>query len=238
MTLLALETTTEISSVTLHDEKGMIGSVQIRHGLNLSGQILSGIHFLLDRSNLTLHSVDLFGVDLGPGSFTGLKIGVTLAKTLAHVLCRPLVACTAFEACAVNAPAEMPLLVVLPARKDALYVQWLRREDVNLLPKATSKAEMVTETDLVNWLHWTLPRKKQMVCVLGAGAWRHKVLLRASLPNAIMLPVDYPHAEQVAQICAKKQQSGETVHPFSLVPLYIQPPSINLTGLKGTAGPA
>lgn len=238
MTLLALETTTEISSVALHGEKGVTGSVQIRHGLNLSGQILSGMHFLLDRFNATLQSIDLFGVDLGPGSFTGLKIGVTLAKTLAQALHRPLVACTAFEVCAVNAPLEMPLLVILPARKDALYVQWLRREDMNSPPKAISEAEMVTETDLASWLHRTLPYKKQAACVLGAGAWQQEALLRTNMPNAIMLPVDYPHAEQVAQICAKKQQSGETVHPFSLVPLYIQPPSVNLTGLKGGVGPA
>jgi len=237
MTLLALETTGEISSVALLDEKGVMGSAQIRHEFNLSGQILNSTHFLLERLNLTLEAVGCFGVDTGPGSFTGLKIGVTLAKTWAYALNKPLVSCTAFEACALSAPAGVPLLVMLPARKDAVYAQWLRREHKNPCPVAIREAEMVLNTELTDWMHRTLPDKKQAVCVLGAGAWRHETRLRASLPKALWLPVFHPQAEHAAQICARKLQSGETAHSFSLVPLYIQSPSINLTGLKGAAGP-
>jgi tRNA threonylcarbamoyladenosine biosynthesis protein TsaB len=235
MTLLALETTGETGSVALLNEKGLLGSVQIRHEMNLSGQILNSTRFLLDRLKLDLQAIDLFGVDTGPGSFTGLKIGVTLAKTWAHVLHKLLVSCTAFEACALNAPAKVPVLVVLPARKDAVYAQWLRREE-DSIPEALSSAEMILETDLTAWLRQTLPSKKQASYVLGAGAWRYEASLRINLPNAFWLPVYQPQAEQVAQICIRKQQSGETTHPFSLVPLYIQSPSINLTGLKEIAG--
>ncbi len=216
-TLLAIESTGALCGVALVQDGALLGSVRLRHGLNLSGNLLHATEWLLGRHALRLQAVDAFAVDVGPGSFTGLKIGVMLAKTWAHALERSLVAVSAFEACAALAPAGVALLVALPARRDALYLQRFN---------PTSEPAMVKQAHLADWLERTGAQAQSPLMVMGtAQAWDW---LQPLLPDALWLPTECPDPAGVAQVGWQRLQKGETVHPFSLTPLYIQPPSITL----------
>jgi tRNA threonylcarbamoyladenosine biosynthesis protein TsaB len=217
-TLLAIESTGAICGVAVLQQGMLLGSIRLRHGLNLSGNLLHATDWLLQRHQLTLQQVDAFAVDVGPGSFTGLKIGVMLAKTWAHALDKPLVAVSAFEACAALAPKELPLLIALPARRDALYLQWL--------PLEASTPAMVRQAHLPDWLARTRPPDASRPLVIGtaqACEW-----LKPLLPDAYYQLVECPDPVGVAQAGWQRLLAGETVHPFRLTPLYIQPPSITL----------
>jgi tRNA threonylcarbamoyl adenosine modification protein YeaZ len=137
--LLAIEATGAVCGVALVDDGALAGAARLAHGLNLSGSLLHAAEWLLARRGLSLAQVDAFAVDVGPGAFTGLKIGAMLAKSWAHALGKPLVAVSAFEACAAQMPAGAPTLVALPARRDALYLQWLLPADAGSAP-ATGRA--------------------------------------------------------------------------------------------------
>ncbi|MFN7017427.1 MAG: tRNA (adenosine(37)-N6)-threonylcarbamoyltransferase complex dimerization subunit type 1 TsaB [Fimbriimonadales bacterium] len=220
--LLALEATGEVSGVALLRDGALVASVRLAHGMNLSGNLLHGIEWLLQRCGLTLVQVDAFAVDVGPGAFTALKIGVTMAKSWAHALSKPLIAVSAFEACAAEMPAA-PTLVALPARRDALYLQWLMPR-LNEYPVPLSKPVFVVQNALAEWLAQHIPPGD---CLQAVGPERAREWIRAILPTLRWKHLDSPPAEGVAHVGWQRLSVGETVHPFSLVPLYIQPPSIH-----------
>jgi tRNA threonylcarbamoyladenosine biosynthesis protein TsaB len=215
-TLLAIESIGAICGVAVLQQGVPLGSIRLRHGLNLSGNLLHATDWLLQRCQLMLQQVDAFAVDVGPGSFTGLKIGVMLAKTWAHALHKPLVAVSAFEACAALAPKSLPLLVALPARRDALYLQWMQSD--------ASTPAMVRQAHLPDWLARTRPPHAPQPLIIGtAQAWEW---LQPLLPDAPYQLIECPDPVGVAQAGWQRLLEGETVHPFRLTPLYIQPPSI------------
>lgn len=224
--LLALESTGAICGVALAQGDTLLGSVRLRHGLNLSGNLLRATDWLLQRHQLHLEQVDAFAVDTGPGSFTGLKIGVMLAKTWAQALEKPLIGVSAFEACAALAPEGTPLLVALPARRDALYVQLLPPRGLDAQAAIASPPAMVKQSHLPEWLGRLLEGGELSQKLLVMGVAQAREWLLPLLPDALFQLVECPEPEGVARAGWRCFQRGETVHPFSLTPLYIQPPSI------------
>lgn len=226
ITLLALEATSTLCGVALVQGGALLGSVRLAHGLNLSGSLLHATKWLLQRHNLALAQVDAIAVDVGPGAFTALKIGVTMAKTWAHALGKPLIAVNAFEACACSMPADVPTLVALPARRDALYLQWLTPRHY-AVPDALCEPAFITQGALGEWLtqHTPAPQPLQAIGAPHARQW-----IDPHLPQLRWTLLDSPSPEGVAYIGWRKWQAGAIVHPFSLTPLYIQPPSIHVKG--------
>ncbi len=225
-TLLALEATGVISGVALVRNGALLGSVRLAHGMNLSGNLLHAVEWLLQRFSLTLAQVDAFAVDVGPGAFTALKIGVMIAKSWAHALNKPLIAVSAFEACAVTMPAGTPTLVALPARRDALYLQWLTPHPDDL-PTPLGEPAFVTQSALAEWLAQYAPQELPLQAV---GSERARMWIADALPYLRWQLIDSPSPEGVAQAGWRRLLAGETVHPFSLTPLYIQPPAIHTIG--------
>ncbi len=224
MTLLALESTASVAGVALVQEGKLLGSVRIRHGLNLSGNLLHATEWLLGRASLRLGQVSAIVVDVGPGAFTGLKIGVMIAKSWAHALGAELVAVDAFSAVASLTPAGLTTLVALPARRDALYLRWcVPRLDAE--PELLGEPAMIVQGALGEWVARTRP-PEEVVQVVGterAYGW-----LSPLLPSARWQLQEAPSPEGVAGVGWYRWRQGKTVHPFQLVPMYIQPPSITI----------
>lgn len=90
MLVLGIESATPVASVALADEKGLLGEVMLNVGLTHSEQLLPMIDGLLRQCRLAIGDVTAIGVSAGPGSFTGLRIGMATAKALAQGLsCKP-----------------------------------------------------------------------------------------------------------------------------------------------------
>lgn len=223
MYLFAIESTAKIGGIALLHEGQLLGSVRVAHGHNLSGNLLSATEWLLNRHGLTVESLKAVAVDVGPGSFTGVKIGVVIAKTFAHALGIDLVGVNAFEACASVMPEGVPTLVALPARRDALYLQWI---SPSALPKALGAPAMVVQHALEDWLRENAPRESEQnaIGVAQARAW-----IAPILPNLRWRILDAPPPEGVAQVGWHYWQTKRTHSPFQLVPFYLQPPSIHLS---------
>lgn len=229
MTLLALESTATIAGVALLQEGTLLGSIRIRHGWNLSGNLLHATEWLLARHRLTLAQVEAVAVDVGPGAFTGLKIGVMLTKTWAHALNCALIGVDAFSACAQEAVAGIPTLVALPARRDALYLRWMMPKH-NAPPEPLTEPVMMVQSALADWVARTmsLAELASQPCLQAIGTPRAYEWLAPLLPKVHWRWIEAPSPEGVAQVGWHLWQQGKTVHPFQLVPLYIQPPSITL----------
>lgn len=221
--LLAIEATGTISGVALTRDGALLGCVRLEHGMNLSGNLLHAAEWLLERHSLQLAQMDAIAVDVGPGAFTALKIGVTMAKSWAHALEKPLIAVSAFEACAAEMAAGIPALVALPARRDALYLQWLLPA-LEAVPNPLCEPAFVVQDEIGAWLAQYTPQAEPVQAI---GVERARLWITPHLPGVHWKIVESPPPEGVAHVAWRRWQQKEFVHPFSLTPLYIQPPSIH-----------
>src|SRR5918994_4751530 len=106
MFILALDTTTAAGSVALADQAEVLEIASLDPLRPVATRVPGDLMALLDRHDVTLTSIDLFAVATGPGSFTGLRIGIATMQGLAFARQRPLIGVSAFDALAsfVDAP--------------------------------------------------------------------------------------------------------------------------------------
>jgi len=127
--ILALATATSEMSVALLDEGHLIGEIYLADGRHHAVTLLAAVDHLLREEGLELKELDLFAVTTGPGSFTGLRIGLATVKGLALVTGKPLVGVSTLATIALNGETGgRPLCTLLPARRDWYYAALYRRQ--------------------------------------------------------------------------------------------------------------
>ena len=123
MTFLAMDTGGDYAVLALADEAGALKAARVFEGRRtLSRRLLGEVDGLLAGEGMTLADVSALAVGIGPGSFTGVRVGVTTAKTLAQVTGKPLVGVPTLDAYAWAWGEDVPTLVVLlPSRRGEVY---------------------------------------------------------------------------------------------------------------------
>jgi tRNA threonylcarbamoyladenosine biosynthesis protein TsaB len=122
MLILAVDTSTQAGSLAVLGDGRVIGEVSTWVDETYSSRMFRHLEFLLRELSLDLQQVELFAVAAGPGSFTGLRVGLTAVKGWAEVYGRPIAAVSGLEAVAAQAHATSPMLVpVLDARRGQIY---------------------------------------------------------------------------------------------------------------------
>lgn len=207
MTFLALDTSGTFCVLALADDGGSVQAVSLfQSKRSLSRRLLGEVDGLLSRNGLTLADMTAFAVGLGPGSFTGVRVGVTTAKTLAQVLEKPLVGVGTLDAYAeALAGLAGAVLPVLPSRRGEVYAAVYERGQSAEAPFAAS-LEAISE--------------RQNVTLCGDTA----LIPNWSGPAVFQL---WTPPEGLCKIAARRLQNGDTDNPFSLVPLYVVAPSIS-----------
>lgn len=215
--LLALETATPLASVALVRGEALLAERSLSHERPVSAELLPALAELLDAAGVTLAAVDAFAVSIGPGSFTGLRVGLASLKGLAFGSGRPAVAVSTLEALAAGAPpGETPLATLLDAQRGEVYGALWERGAAGLrllVPEGLYRLEE---------LAGQLPAS---VCLLGDGALLHAAWLRERLgPGAIGAGPAHaaPRAAEVAALGRRRLAEGEGVDAASLVPRYLR----------------
>ncbi|MGH9700492.1 MAG: tRNA (adenosine(37)-N6)-threonylcarbamoyltransferase complex dimerization subunit type 1 TsaB [Candidatus Acidiferrales bacterium] len=122
MLILALDTSSLSGSVAALRDESLLGVVSTRGSENYSSRLFRHLDFLLQDLSLKLQDFDLFAVSAGPGSFTGLRVGLAAAKGWAEVYAKPVAGISALEAVAAQSPSRSRILVpVLDARRSQFY---------------------------------------------------------------------------------------------------------------------
>lgn len=120
--ILALDTSSPAGSIAVMRDDRVVGSVSAWTGEVYSSRMFRQLEFLLRELSLSVDEFDLFAVAVGPGSFTGLRVGLTAVKGWAEVYRKPIAAVSALEAVAAQSHSEASLLVpVLDARRAQIY---------------------------------------------------------------------------------------------------------------------
>lgn len=227
--LLAVETSLDICSIALFSDSQLQESLSFRHNMHLSERLMSSIDSILNLAGVEIAQIDAFACGVGPGSFTGTRIGVMTVKMLTSLLVKPVVGVGSLEAIAAKYIGLTNALLVpmLPCRSGvvytAVYEVYTEVPECHVEPSALSIPVLVTKLQELS------PRK---VILCGKSANRFAEQLKEELPawNDINVgSVEYADAAEVGRIALSKYRSGTAQSSaIDLVPDYISPPPITM----------
>lgn len=218
MLTLAIDTATKVCSIALCKDKEVLAEYTINMGMTHSEGLLPQIEQLLDRCKVAKESIELLAVSMGPGSFTGLRIGLATAEAMAYSWKAYLHGVDTLEALAYNIPLENVVLVpVLDAQKgnyyEAIYT-WEQGELQKLAP-----VEVVNKVRLLERI--AQHAQGRPVILLGECAKLAKLELPANVqlaPETLRMP----KGASVALAAAKAFDEEQDKKIFGLEPYYIR----------------
>ena len=220
MIVLALESATELAGVALADDDGVIATATTVRGRRHAETMAPAIEWVCAHGGLALGDVDVVAADIGPGLFTGLRVGVATAKALAFALGRPAVAVTSLEVLAQQAapgPAGALVVHVVYARRGEVFVARLRGAPGALAwespPARRTPVELAAELGALG----------EPFVLTGNGARRYRAELEI-LPGASFAGVgaDHPRPDVLATVALAVARAGEGVAGAALAPLYLR----------------
>jgi tRNA threonylcarbamoyladenosine biosynthesis protein TsaB len=215
--LLALDTSTLTLSLALVGRGPVLLTQQVHPPPRKQSDMLpAAIVQLLEQQGLGLRDVTGYAVGLGPGSFTGLRIGLATVKALAYANRCPVGGASSLAALAFEGPEDVPLVAVAVARKDEVYVGQYRREGGALVVLAPEDAW--TPKQLVQHL-----RDHPEVRALGPAVAesRQALLALGAAAEQLLLGPTVPSAWAVAQL-TKVPSAFDAQHLFALEPHYVR----------------
>lgn len=188
MIILAIDTSTDYLSLAVMRDGKIVARFHRRAHMRHSSLLVPMIAKLLKRSKLRARDIDSFAISAGPGSFTGLRIGVTTVKGLAYSLKKPIVAVPTLDVIARNVKGfKGTICPVLDARKNKVYACFyssdgknVRRISKHLLITAKELMEKATRYDKIFFLGDAAPGKfdwhprAEIVARIGAGYYEDK----------------------------------------------------------------
>ena len=121
MNYLAIDTSTMISTVTIANDTEILGDFNVNQSKTHSESLVPMIETLLSLLGMTIKDIDKFIIAQGPGSFTGLRIGMTVAKTLAQIEKKDLITISTLKAMAAGSTSKRAKLPLIDARSTRVY---------------------------------------------------------------------------------------------------------------------
>ncbi len=218
MKILALESSAIVASVALTDGETPLAEYTLNRGNTHSESLLPMVESVLEKSGVSVRDVELFAVSAGPGSFTGVRIGVATLKGLAFGQNKPCVGVSALEALAENLSGFPGILVcpVMNARRNQFYTALFRNGDggqERLLPDSALSAEELDEI---------LKQYNEPVRLVGDGYDLAKRLLTvqtAETPPRLRLQ----SACSVAAVAKRLADAGKICDDKTIAPVYLRP---------------
>ena len=214
------------AAVAAGDKLLAIANAAMLHGQ--AEALLPMIDDVVREAGLTPSGLDLVAVTTGPGSFTGIRVGIAAARGISLALDLPLVGVSSFEAVAASVPGDgfegRRLLVALDSRRADLYVQFFDGFGRPLSHPAARHPE--TLASAVPWA------ERQTIVVAGDGAARAVEVLAKSVEATIVEAA--PPVAGALRAAIWKWRRGE--RDEAVRPLYLRPPDVGFPGGQGSSG--
>ncbi len=233
MKILAFDGTAKAATVALTDCDRTLGYYTVDNGLTQSELLLPMAENLLSSLKLTFSDVDIFATSVGPGSFTGVRIGVSLVKGLAFGKNIPCVGVSTLEALAENLkPLKGILVPCMDARRGQVYSATFRSDGENIERLTEDRA--IALSALAEEL-----REYRDECIYLSGDG-YEVARRALLSDNIPLSATpelliLENAVSVAKVAKRSYERGEAVSDSELSPVYLRMPQAERERLEREA---
>lgn len=227
---LAIETSGRIGSIALAEDGAVAVEREFPHGLQHAAHIIPIIDELCRQRHWQPRQIDHVCVSAGPGSFTGLRIGITLAKTLWLATGVKVVAVPTVRVLAENAPAEAQrVVIVLDAKREQIYTARFERTSEGL----SCWREM--ESAHLDTLAAMLSRAGRPVHLLGDGIPFHEKFISREDAGIVVTPAEIWRARAgvVARLGWEMAGRGEFADALTLTPIYVRRPEAEEKYLAG-----
>lgn len=213
--ILNIDTATSVCSIALAKEGQILGIKENTEGLNHSVLLGTFIDELLKEFNMEVKQLDAIAVSMGPGSYTGLRIGVSMAKGLCYGGQKPLIAVNTLQALARSVSDKLKeeawYCPMIDARRMEVYTAFFDR--VNR-PMIDTKAEIITQDSFAAIL------SGHKVYFFGNGS--HKTQTLITSPNAHFLDNIESSAAYMAEIAEEKFRKGHFEDVAYFEPFYLK----------------
>jgi len=218
--ILAIDTSSVVAAVAVMDNDRLLGEYIINHKKTHSQKLMPMVSELMSSLELKPSDIDVFAASSGPGSFTGLRIGITTIKAMAYAVKKPVIGVPTLDALAYNIPVTESLICpIMDARNNQVYTALYRRERGTL-------------TNITEYLGVPIPEiveiikgKNQKVIFVGDAVEIHKEFIGEELgdmcefaPGSLL----FQRASSVAQAAKVRVLNGMLENSFDLVPFYLR----------------
>jgi tRNA threonylcarbamoyladenosine biosynthesis protein TsaB len=218
MLLLAVDTTTPSGSVALLEDDTLLGEIGLDSGATHSARLFRSIDFLVDALGRDIRRVDAFAVAAGPGSFTGLRIGIAAVKSLAFASGKPVAPVSSLLALASKlAAGGVPLVCpLLDAKKEEVYAALFESGPEGL-------AEVVPQGAYAPDAFFAALPAGRAIAFAGSGLGLYRDELLSRVGDSARFPARSPFiAAEVGRIGAGLIRAGRGVAAEALEPIYFR----------------
>jgi tRNA threonylcarbamoyladenosine biosynthesis protein TsaB len=220
MNILSLDTTSQTLSLAITSGLAPVAELSLYTEKNHSERLMPLVDSALRGAGMDISDIDYFACSVGPGSFTGLRIGVSTVKGLAYATGKKVVPVSSLDALCENIGAtKHDICPLIDARKSEVFGAFYSKID-------TKQGETVIKSEEFNIKPNDLVTKiKRKTVFLGNGATLYRELIESSLHGrAIFVPPEqnYIKALNISRLAVRKIEAGGAIDPADLLPVYIR----------------
>jgi tRNA threonylcarbamoyladenosine biosynthesis protein TsaB len=230
---LAIDTATEVLALALAENGAILAESSIDAGRSHLELLLTAVHKLLEENSMTIRDVDAIAAGTGPGTFSGLRVGIATARALAQTLKVPLTGFSTLESLALELAGDVPfpespmIMPLIDAKRGQVFTQFFRKEGEN---RVTPESEILC-LDPDQLLEMQPRMTWGDVRAGGNGATAYHDLF-AQAKNIDLLTVDDPRNRVRAVWHLRAVKDGNIFDPrqlLAVVPFYVREPDADRT---------
>jgi tRNA threonylcarbamoyladenosine biosynthesis protein TsaB len=215
--VLGLETSTPQSSVCLATERGPLASATLARGQAHGEFLVPAVAFCLERAGLGIRDVNGVAVSLGPGLYTGMRVGITTAQTLAHARRLPVVGLASLDLLAFGVRHVRRLIcAVIDARRGELFWAFYRTAPGGV--QRTSEFRLGPPSKLAGEVESTA----EDVLAVGDGALATRALLESTGAEVASPLFAHPSAAALCELALPRFIREDTLRAEDLRPIYLR----------------
>lgn len=224
MLILGIETATERIGVSLIGSEGIVASFEAIRGRHHAELVVPAIEFVCRSGNVSVSELSAVAVDVGPGLFTGMRVGLATAKAMCQALEVPLIGISSLEILAFSCRhSERVILSVVDARKGQVFFGFHRRTEHGV--EAVGAPRVGDVSDVIAAVQ---DRGQPVVCV-GDGALRYGPELQDQpMIELAERHLAHPGVDNLAIIAMRKALHEQWSNPFDVQAVYLRAPDAEI----------
>jgi tRNA threonylcarbamoyladenosine biosynthesis protein TsaB len=223
--ILGIETATSQVSVAIGSHEGVLGLFEVARGRHHAEALVPSIDFVCRQTEVALGDIGVVAVDIGPGLFTGMRVGIAAAKAIAQALRVPMIGISSLDLLAFpQRRAERLVVPVIDARRGEVYYAAYRSVPGGVQrvvePRVASPDDLIADLVAIG---------DEVLCVGdGARLYRDRITSGVTKVDVADQSSPYPSAAPLVRLAHAKAMREDWVQPSALEPLYLRKPDAQI----------